>query len=370
MRSGPGGLPAATCPAFETHIRGQPQVRRGGAGQQGGRRQLPLLAPASFRPLGPQACAQAGGGRRAQTAPESPWTWPLGSLPAPRPCSGPPSWRAVQSGEMWRLPRGRASGRLPAASRAQRGLGWGSPARSVPDGQARPAAPSPPSPPRMPRSVPARPKPRALLLTFLSHGHRHGGRRQQKPEREDLGTRHTARASSRGVRGGLGARGKARGGSGAPGAHWQAGDARDRVGSTAARWCREDGASSPRDCALCRRGGAEQTCPTWRPRLRGPAPGCSPPPAGPRGESPPGDGRAGGSKRSSPTPGAAVGAPPLPRCERAAPSPARPAGASSCGSPWGLEGRWAATVTVGKDRWWPRRKTESSFYQRKHDVAP
>lgn len=118
MRSGPGGLPAATCPAFETHIRGQ----------QGGRRQLPLLAPASFRPLGPQACAQAGGGRRAQTAPESPWTWPLGSLPAPRPCSGPPSWRAVQSGEMRRLPRGRASGRLPAASCAQRGLGWGNPA--------------------------------------------------------------------------------------------------------------------------------------------------------------------------------------------------------------------------------------------------
>lgn len=45
----------------------------------------------------------------------------------------------------------------------------------------------------MPWDVPTRPQPTTLLLTFLSRGHRRGGRREQESERENLGERHTVR---------------------------------------------------------------------------------------------------------------------------------------------------------------------------------
>lgn len=119
---------------------------------------------------------------------------------------------------------------------------------------------------------------------------------------------------------------------------------------------RTDGASSPRNCSLCARGGAEQTCRTWRPRLPGPAPGCTPQPQVSGGESPPGGGGERKSKLPSPTPGEAVGgggggAPPRPQVYVGG---APPHAARRCFQQWllvGLEGRWAMTLTAGREPW-------------------
>lgn len=173
----------------------------------------------------------------------------------------------------------RSSRRLQRAE----GLGRCSPAPSAPDRKALPAAPAPPSPTQMPWDVPTRPQPTTLLLTFLRRSHRRGGRREQEPEREDLGARHTVRAPTRGARRtGVSREGARRErGAGSPRSGLECGDPRWEDGGELLR-DRADGASSPKDCSLCARGGAEQTCGTWRLRLPGSARGCTPQSSSPR----------------------------------------------------------------------------------------
>lgn len=317
VRSGPGGLSAATC-SRPRPTWGPPAGRR---------RRLPSQR-SRFRPLQNPKCAPArgvGAPRRGREAghrpgpslptqrPKDPRIWPHLSLPAPghvpKRKAERPSEAAPSGPREWAPRR-----RLPRAA----GLARAARARPFPTMPVRGAegqhAPSPEGkpPPGLAQSQPT-------LRSSPFWAAAVAARSRSANARTWRGA--MLRAPRWGERGGPGLAGDAPRDR-ASEARWPSGQreawgACVRVEEPAARRSRGRAAdaSSSRDCALWASGGAEQTCPTWRPRLPAPAPGCSPLPAGARDESPPG----GGGRLPSPSPARPLGATPSPGVRPAPP---------------------------------------------------
>lgn len=364
MSSGPGGLPATNWPRPETDIRDPSQVPQEGRASKS-TPQIPVPAWAGFGHSGtPSALRPSSHTQR----PKNSRTWPFRSLSGPPLLTGAISLERSASGQARMLPPALApSRRLPGAVPSP---GW----------KALPPAPSPQSLSQASEAntplTPAWPTPQFRFSPFWAAATAAVAAASRSPNARTWGGAMLRAGWGGGREAGRDSREGARNeeGAGSP----LAGRKTRGVGRASPRredrdkMLREqaDDTSSPKDCALWARGGAERTSRTWRPRLPAPAGGCSPLPASSqrwvtaRGW---GDGGEGGKGADSPPPHlrgrrgttSSPGVRPAPSGHLVLP----PAVAGGGGKDNGL-------VTACRAPWWSRsgfENTETLFYWREHD---